>query len=310
MEALRDVYGQALAQYGKDNPRVMVLDADLATSTKSVYFQQACPERFFDVGIAEANMTAMAAGMASAGAIPFLNTFATFVTTIGSLAAKTLIGYNRLNVRLIGSNNGLTGGYDGSTHHSLDDISVMRLIPGMLVLYPSDACMTRRLTRMLIEEDLGPVYMSVSRNATEDLYAPDTSFEPGKAKVLREGRDASILAYGLSVGRALKAAQALAQEGISCRVVDMFALKPADEAAIVAAALETGAVITAEEQWIPGGLYSIVAETLLSRGISARFGGVGITRYTSSGTYAQLVEHYGISEKDIAQKVRNTLGKA
>lgn len=172
-------------------------------------------------------------------------------------------------------------------------------------LHPS-----RRLTRMLIEEDLGPVYMSVSRNATEDLYAPDTSFEPGKAKVLREGRDASILAYGLSVGRALKAAQALAQEGISCRVVDMFTLKPADEAAIVAAALETGAVITAEEQWIPGGLYSIVAETLLSRGISARFGGVGITRYTSSGTYAQLVEHYGISEKDIAQKVRNTLGKA
>lgn len=163
---------------------------------------------------------------------------------------------------------------------------------------------------MLIEEDLGPVYMSVSRNATEDLYAPDTSFEPGKAKVLREGRDASILTYGLSVGRALKAAQALAQEGISCRVVDMFTLKPADEAAIVAAALETGAVITAEEQWIPGGLYSIVAETLLSRGISARFGGVGITRYTSSGTYAQLVEHYGISEKDIAQKVRNTLGKA
>lgn len=307
MEALRDAYGKALAKYGRDNKAVMVLDADLATSSKSVCFQQVCPERFFDVGIAEANMTAMAAGMASAGCIPFLNTFATFVTTIGSLAAKTLIGYSHLNVRLIGCNNSMTGGYDGATHHALDDISVMRLIPGMLVLYPSDPFMTDILVKKLIEEYHGPAYMSVSRNAAPYLYTDPARIVIGKANVLREGGDAAILTCGLTVERSLKAAALLSREGIEVRVVDMFTLKPADRAAVLAAA-KTGAVVTAEEQWIPGGLCSIVSEILCGSGVSVPFEAVGVRdTYTCSGTYAQLIQEFGVDVSDIAEAVRRAV---
>lgn len=308
MEALRDVYGKALAKYGRDNKAVMVLDADLATSSKSVYFQQACPERFFDVGIAEANMTAMAAGMASTGCIPFINTFATFVTTIGSLAAKTLIGYSHLNVRLIGGNNSVTGGYDGSTHHSLDDISVMRLIPGMLVLYPSDPLMTDTLVKKLIEEYQGPAYMSVSRNPAGTLYTDPARIVIGKANVLREGEDAAILTYGLTVGRSLQAAEVLHSEGIKVRVVDLFTLKPIDRAAVLAAARETGAVVTAEEQWIPGGLCGIVSEILCGSGVCTAFEAVGVRdEYTCSGTYAQLIREFGVDADDIAAAVRRAV---
>lgn len=310
MEALRDVYGKALAKYGRDNKAVMVLDADLATSSKSIYFQQVCPERFFDVGIAEANMVAMAAGMASAGSIPFINTFATFVTTIGSLAAKTLIGYSHLNVRLMGGNNSMTGGYDGSTHHSLDDISVMRLIPGMLVLYPSDALMTDTLVKKLIEEYHGPVYMSVSRNATEDLYTDPRQIQIGKANILREGKNATILSYGLTVSRSLKAAELLSREGIEVRVVDMFTLKPVDQAAVLAAAKETGVIVTAEDQWVPGGLCSIVSEILCQSSMMVPFESVGVKEtYTSSGTYEELVKLYGVDVEDIAAAVRRAVMK-
>ena len=310
MEALRDVYGKALVKYGKENQNVMVLDADLATSSKSVYFQQACPERFYDVGIAEANMVAMAAGMASTGSIPFINTFATFVSTIGSLAAKTLIGYSHLNVRLVGGNNSMTGGYDGSTHHSLDDISVMRLIPGMLVLYPSDALMTDTLVKKLIEEYKGPVYMSVSRNATADLYTAPSQIQIGKANTLREGSDAAILSYGLTVSRALKAAECLSKEGIEVRVVDMFTLKPADQAAVLSAARETGAVVTAEDQWVPGGLCSIVSEILCQNNAVVPFEAVGVKEtYTCSGTYDQLIKLFNIDIDDIVAAVKRTIAR-
>ncbi len=310
MSALRDVYGNALARYGKQEPRVLVLDADLATSTKTAMFQQVCPERFFDVGIAEANMTAMAAGMASAGAIPFVNTFATFITTIGSLAAKTLIGYSHLNVRLIGSNNSVTGGYDGSTHHSLDDISVMSLIPGMLVLYPSDPWMTDTLTRMLIEEYEGPAYMSVSRNEADPIYADGAQIQIGKANVLREGKDVTLIGYGLCVGRSLKAAEELAQEGIQARVIDMFTLKPLDREAVLSAASETGALVTVEEQWLSGGLKSMVASVLCENQIAVPFQAVGFQdTYTMSGTYDQLIAYYHVDVPDIVQAAKQAVQK-
>ena len=190
MKALREAYGESLRKYGQANEKVVVLDADLATSTKTIMFAEACPDRFFDVGIAEANMVSMAAGFASSGFIPFINTFATFVASICAVGAKSLIAYSDLNVRLMGGNNGLTGGYDGATHHSFDDINVMRGIPNMLVVSPSDPVMMDLLIRTLIDDYRGPAYVSISRSGAGSVYTEGESFSLGKAKVVRDGADA------------------------------------------------------------------------------------------------------------------------
>ncbi|RGX55208.1 MULTISPECIES: transketolase family protein [Anaerotruncus] len=309
-QALRDVYGESLRKYGKANEKVVVLDADLATSTKSVLFAQECPDRFFDVGIAEANMVSMAAGFASSGYIPFINTFATFVASICALSAKSLIAYSGLNVRLIGGNNGLTGGYDGATHHSFDDINVMRGIPGMLVMSPSDPVMVDWMVRTLIEDYNGPAYVSLSRSGYDPLYQPGESFTIGKAKQLRDGADLSIFAYGLSVYRAKKAAEELAAEGISARVYDMFTIKPLDCEAVLAAARETGAIVTAEEHSILGGLGTAVAETLAKNRVCVPLETVGIRDcFTESGAYEDLVREFKIDVDSIKQAARDAVSE-
>lgn len=310
MKALREAYGECLRKYGQANEKVVVLDADLATSTKSVMFAQACPDRFFDVGIAEANMVSMAAGFAASGFIPFINTFATFVASICAVSAKSLIAYSDLNVRLMGGNNGLTGGYDGATHHSIDDINVMRGIPNMLVVSPSDPVMVDWLVRTLIDDYKGPAYVSISRSGAGDVYAQGESFTLGRAKEVRDGKDATVFAYGLSVARAAKAAEALEAEGISVRVCDMFTIKPLDRQAVVDAARRTGAIVTVEEHSIIGGLGSAVAEVLAEEGIAVPFTRVGIRDcFTESGSYDQLVEHFGIGASAIEEAVRAVVKK-
>ncbi len=309
-EALRDAYGASLRKYGAENERVVVLDADLATSTKSVLFAKACPERFFDVGIAEANMVSMAAGFAASGFIPFINTFATFVASICAVSAKSLIAYSGLNVRLMGGNNGLTGGYDGATHHCFDDINVMRGIPNMLVMSPSDPVMVDWMVKELIEGYEGPAYVSISRSGEGAVYGSADGFEIGRANLVKEGKDAAIFAYGLSVPRALEAARILEEKGVSARVYDMFTIKPLDRAAVRRAARECGAVITVEEHSIIGGLGSAVAEVLAEEGLSVPFERIGIRDcFTESGSYRELVAKFGIDVPDIAAVAASAAGR-
>lgn len=308
---LREVYGEALVKYGKPDPRVMVLDADVANASRSVLFGKECPERFFNTGIAEANMAAMAAGMASVGMTPFVNTFAAFMSTICSLSIKTLIGYSGYNVRLVGCNNGVTGGCDGSTHHALDDLAVMRCVPGLLVLYPGDRHIMDWMVRELVQSYRGPAYLSVSRNPSPDLYDEREAFALGEAKRLREGGDATLIACGLSVHRALRAAERLAgEDGVECRVLDMFTIKPIDTRAILEAADDTGAIVTAEEHSVIGGLGSAVADELCAHGRCPAFGKIGVRDcYTSSGRYAELIHAYGMDEEAIRRAVLAALRK-
>lgn len=301
-EALRDVYGRALKACAMTNKKVIALDADLAGSTKSGTLLPELQAQHFNVGIAEANMTAMAAGLASCGFIPFINTFATVATSNGLLAIKSMIAYSSLEVRIIGSNTGLGGGYDGATHHSFDDVNVMRAIPGMKVLVPSDAHMLTWAVGELADCLGGPVYMGVSRHASENLYSESEQFKIGKAVRLRQGTDLTIIACGMMVARAKKAAEELEKKGISAAVLDMFTVKPLDRQAVIHAAVDTGAIVTAEEHSIVGGLGSAVLETIAEEGICVPCTRVGIKDcYTESGSYAELVERYCVGVEAILQ---------
>lgn len=300
-EAMRDVYGRALKALALRNGKIVALDADLSGSTKSGMLLPELRERHFNVGIAEANMAAMAAGFASCGFIPFINTFATVAASSCMLALKSIAGYSSLEVRIAGSNIGLGGGYDGATHHCFDDLNVMRAIPGMKVLVPSDARMLEWAVGALGERLGGPAYMGVQRHPAEDIYSPDESFELGRAKRLRPGSDVAIIACGAETARALRAAERLEELGISAAVVDMFAIKPLDREAVEEAALGCGAIVTAEEHSIIGGLGSAVAETLAELGVGAALRRVGIRdRYTQSGSYGELVELYSLDGGAIA----------
>lgn len=307
MAVIRQAYGEALRAYAKDHPEVVALDADLAKSTMSCLFRDAYPERFYQVGIAEANMAAMAAGMAACGMTPFVHTFAAFISSLCLLSARSLAGYTRYPVRYAGTNAGLTGAYDGSTHHALDDLAVMSSIPGMTVLAPSDGIVADRMVRQLIEQPDGPAYLSLSRVDAPDLYGREETFEIGKAKVLRQGSDVAVIACGMCTGRAVEAARRLAEEGLSVEVVDMFTIKPLDENAILAAAKKTGAIVVAEEHFSGLGLGTMVAQVLCRNGIGLPFAQVGVAdRYTESGSYPQLVKKFGVDVEDIVRALRQT----
>ena len=301
-KAIRDVYGEALVKYGKDNK-------DVGGSTTSATFGKACPDRFFNMGIAEANMTAVAAGMASVGKIPFVNTFAVFLTTIGLLPARALGSYSKLNIKMAGAYGGMSDAYDGPSHHALEDIAVMRTLPNFKVFVPSDATLTDWVVKNAIE-DPSPMYLRLSRDVFPDIYQEGEVFEEGKGKVIREGSDATIIACGLMVGNALKAAEELAQEGIQVRVVDMFCIKPLDKELIVRCAKETGAIISAEEHNVIGGLGGAVAEALCEAGAQVPMGFVGVQdRHGECGPYAKLQEKYARDAAAIAKKVRETVAK-
>lgn len=308
-KAIRDVYGESLAKYGQENKDVVVLDADVSGSTKSAVFGKACPDRFFNMGIAEAGMTAAAAGMASVGKIPFVNTFAVFVTTNGLLPARALGSYSKLPVKLCGAYSGMSDAFDGPSHHALEDIAIMRTLPNFKVFVPCDAAQTDWVVKNAIE-DPSPMYIRLSRDVFPDVYQPGEAFEEGKGRVVREGADATVIACGIMVGHALQAAEELAKEGVSLRVVDMFCIKPLDAGLIVRCAQETGAIVSAEEHSILGGLGGAVAEVLCQAAAKVPMGFVGTQDiHGECGPYKDLLAKYSLDAAAIMEKVRQTIAK-
>ena len=306
---IREVYGEALVKYGKDDKRIVVLDADVCGSTKSCIFRDACPDRFFNVGIAEANMTAMAGGFAASGKIPFVNTFAVFLTSIGLISARAFGSYSGLPIKLMGAYSGLSDAFDGPSHHALEDIAIMRSLANFKVYVAGDAVQTDWLVKHAIE-DASPMYIRLSRNAFKDIYAPDETFTDGKAKVVREGKDAAIIACGAMIGYALDAADLLAKEGIETRVVDMFCVKPLDRAAVVDAAAQCGAIVTAEEHNVIGGLGGAVCEVLCQENAACPVSFVGMDdTHAECGPYDNLMQKYGLNAEAIAKAVRQTVAK-
>nr|WP_317407208.1 transketolase family protein [Fournierella massiliensis] len=308
--ATRESYGRTLAQLGAENDKIVVLDADLAESTKTCMFQEKFPERHFDCGIAEANMVSIAAGMAAAGMIPFVSSFAMFATGRAYEQIRNSVGYPHLNVKICASHAGISVGEDGATHQCVEDIALMRGIPGMVVVNPADDTEACQAVRALAEY-YGPAYLRLGRLAVPVVNDPESyHFELGRAVTLREGKDATVIATGLMVARALEAAEQLAQEGVQVRVVNMHTIKPLDVQAVVNAANETGCIVTAEEHSVIGGLYSAVCEAMVGEGVSCPVAPVAIMdAFGQSGPANALLEYYGLTVSAIAQKVRDCLAR-
>lgn len=303
MVATRDAYGKALVELGKVNENIIVLDADLSKSTKTYAFGQEFPERFINVGIAEQNLMGVAAGLSTAGKIVFASTFAIFATGRAFEIVRNSIGYPKLNVKICATHSGITVGEDGASHQAIEDISCMRTIPNMTVIVPSDSVETRAVIHAVSKMD-GPVYVRLGRLAVPVINDEKSyKFEMGKGVVLNKGDDATIITTGLMVGEALEAAGELETRGIKARVINMHTIKPIDENLIIEAAKETGAIVTAEEHNIIGGLGSAVAEVIgenhpvpLKRiGIKDTFG--------ESGKPAELMKKYGLTSDGIVKAV-------
>lgn len=307
-KSIRDTYGDALKKYGVPNKNVMVLDADVSGSTKSAKFGAEAPERFFNVGISESNMVAMAAGMSTCGKNVFVNTFTSFLSTIGACATKALISYGNLNVKLAGAYSGLSGAYDGPSHHALEDVAIMRAMPNLTLLVASDEIMTDKLTKYLVDEHEGPVYFRLSREAFPQIYSPDDSFPVGGSKVLREGSDVAIFAMGYMVYKAVEAAEILKKDGIEASVIDLYSIKPIDRKTIVKYASETGAVVTAEEHNIIGGLTSAVSEVMLQDGAFAPLEAVAMPdRHAETGKYSDLVNKFGFTADSVVNAAKRAV---
>ncbi len=305
--ATREAYGAALVELGRQNPNVVVLDADLAKSTKTADFGKEFPQRFFDMGIAEQNVMGTAAGLAAAGKVPFASSFAVFATGRVYDQIRNSIAYPRLNVKIAATHAGITVGEDGASHQMVEDIALMRVLPNMTVIVPADAVETRAAVMAAAEMD-GPVYIRLGRSGVPVLHEESTfRFEPGRAVTLREGSDVTVIACGIMVTAALEAADQLADEGISVRVLDVHTIKPLDVQAVVEAAQVTGAVVTAEEHSIIGGLGGAVAEALAeNHPVPMRRVGVRDT-FGESGKPAELLEKYGLTPADITLAIHEVL---
>ncbi len=304
--ATREAYGNALAEFG-DKYNFVVLDADLAAATKTGVFKKKFPERFFDCGIAEGNLMTVAAGLAAAGQIPFASTFAMFAAGRAFEQIRNSIGYPHLNVKIGATHAGITVGEDGATHQCLEDLGTMRTIPGMAIVNPADATEARAAVEWAINY-YGPVYLRFGRLAVPVLFDKDSyKFEFGKGVTLADGSDVTIIATGIMVDMALSAREILAAEGISARVINMHTIKPLDREAVLKAAADTGAIVTAEEHNIIGGLGSAVAEVVceerpvpvLRVGVEDKFG--------KSGKVPALLELYGLTPAAIAAKAREAV---
>lgn len=308
-KSIREVYGTVLAELAGENKDIVVLDADLSGSTKSAIFGKANPERFFNMGIAESNMVATAAGLASVGKIPFVNTFTVFLTTLGLISTRAQVCYGNLNVKLGGAYCGMSDAFDGSSHHATEDIAVMRSLPNMTVIVPSDERSTRWATVWAAEKQ-GPVYLRLSRDVYPDLYGEDARFECGKGAVVRDGSDVTVIACGLLVHKAVEAAEMMAQKGVSVRVVDMYSIKPIDRELILRCARETGAIVTAEEHNIYGGLGGAVSEVLAwgGAGVPTEFVGIQDT-FTESGPYKELLAKYGVDANGVYAGIEKVLAR-
>ena len=303
----RTAYGDTLVKLGKKHPELVVLDADLSKSTKTIMFAKQFPERFFEMGIAEANMISTAAGLASCGKIPFASTFAVFATGRVYDQIRMDVAYSRSNVKIFATHGGITVGKDGASHQMLEDLALMRVLPNMTVFAPSDAALTRR-TVELMAEIKGPMYARIGRAVAPVIYKPDelNELKIGKGILLKEGDDATIIACGTMVDPALAAREMLQKEGISVRVVDMYTIKPLDKKLVVTCAKETSALITVEEHSVIGGLGGAVAETLAEEGVCTKFQRMGIHDiFCESGEPSDLLEKYKLNEKHIANTVRS-----
>jgi transketolase len=306
--ATRAAYGEALALLAEEYPELVVLDADLSGSTMTKTFASKYPERFFDMGIAEGNMAGVAAGLAACGKKPFINSFAMFSAGRAWEQVRNSIAYPGLNVKVIGSHGGLSVGEDGATHQCIEDYAIMRAIPNMLVVSPCDGPEMQQAVKALLEYE-GPAYMRLGRLAVESVT--DTisgySFQLGKGSVLKEGTDATIIATGMMVQCAYEAANTLADDGLSIRVIDMHTIKPIDRELVLQAAQETGCIITSEEANILGGLGSAVAE-VVSEGCPVPVVRHGVNdEFGRSGKAQEVLDAYGLNAQGIAEKVRYAL---
>ena len=303
--ATRESYGNALVELGKENPNVVVLDADLAAATKTGVFKKAFPERHIDCGIAECNMVGIGAGLAASGMVPFVSSFAMFAAGRAFEQVRNSVGYPHLNVKIGATHGGISVGEDGATHQCCEDIAVMRTIPGMTVIVPSDDVEAKAAVKAAAEMD-GPVYMRFGRLAVPVINdTEDFKFEIGKGTVLKEGTDVTIIANGLCVAETLEAAKKLEADGINAKVINMATVKPLDEELVLAAAKETGKVVTVEEHSVIGGLGSAVCDVLsekaptpvLKIGINDVFG--------HSGPAVELIKEFGLDGDSIAAKVKD-----
>lgn len=307
-KATRNAYGDALVALADRYPELIVLEADLAGATMTKGFKAAYPQRFFDMGIAESNMQGVAAGLSTCGFKPFTNTFAMFAAGPLLGAGAQLIAYPGMNVKVVGSHGGLSVGEDGATHQCIEDYAIMRAIPNMMVVSPCDGPEMRQAVRALLDYD-GPAYLRLGRLAVESVTdaIPGYTFHLGQGVTLRDGSDATVIATGMMVQMALKAAERLAEEGLSVRVLDMHTIKPLDGELVLKAALETGAIVTTEEANVVGGLGSAVAEFLaehypvpvVRHGVNDVFG--------RSGKAEAVLEAYGLTPEGIAEKVRHAV---
>ena len=302
--ATRESYGNALAELGTEHKDIVVLDADLAEATKTGVFKKAHPERFIDCGIAESNMMGVAAGLAAAGMVPFASSFAMFAAGRAFEQVRNSIGYPHLNVKIGATHAGISVGEDGATHQCNEDIALMRTIPGMVVINPSDDIEAKAAVKAAYEHQ-GPVYLRFGRLAVPVINdRPDYKFELGKGVVLREGKDLTIIATGLPVNNCLEAAEKLAADGIDAKVINIHTIKPLDEELVTAAAKETGKVVTVEEHSVIGGLGSAVCDVLAEKaptqvmkiGINDTFG--------ESGPAVELIKKYGLDSESIYQKIK------
>lgn len=305
--ATRESYGKALAELANVNSNIVVLDADLSKSTKTADFKAVCPERFLNMGIAEGNMMGVAAGLSTCGKIPFVSTFAMFAAGRAFEQIRNSICYPKLNVKVCATHAGLTVGEDGASHQSVEDISLMRSIPNMVVISPSDDVETRAAIKAIAEYE-GPCYVRLGRAAVNVINDEATyKFELGKGVVISEGKDITIVATGIMVDTAIEAKEMLAKEGIDAKVINIHTIKPLDKELIIKSAKETGAIVTVEEHSVIGGLGSAVAETItesypvpvLKVGINDTFG--------ESGKPNELLEAYGLTSKDIVEKVKEAI---
>lgn len=302
-KATREAYGETLKELGAQIPEIVVLDADLSASTKTAVFAKAFPDRFFDTGIAEGNMMSVAAGLAASGKIPFASTFAVFGAGRAYEQIRNSICYPNLNVKVAVTHAGLTVGEDGATHQMLEDIALMRALPNMTVVVPADAAETAQVIRWAASYQ-GPVYIRMGRAKVEDVISPDAEFVPGKSTTLADGSDVTIMACGIMTQQALQAAKMLAEEGISARVINMSSIKPIDEAAIVKAAKETGAIVTCEEHTVMGGLGSAVAEVVV-RHCTVPMAMVGTEDvFGQSGKASEVLKVYGLTPEHIALEAK------
>ena len=306
--ATRDVYGQTLVELGRENSKVVVLDADLSGSTKTKLFSKEFPERFFNAGIAEANMTGMAAGLAAGGMIPFASTFAVFAAGRAFEQIRQSIAYPGMNVKIVATHGGITVGEDGGSHQSVEDLAIMRSLPKMTVLCPADGPETGAAIRAAAAYK-GPVYVRLGRGKVPVVFDQDCDFTIGKGTTLRDGSDLTFITTGLMTAEALLAADILAEENISARVVHLGTIKPIDIDLVLKAAKETGAIVTAEEHSVIGGLGGAVCETL-AEGCPVPVERVGLRdEFGQSGTAEELLAHYGLTAAHLVEAAERTLAR-